>query len=202
MTVMCGGKGTRLGQPIKCLTEVHGAPFMDWKLRQLRRQGFTQITLAVGPFFLPFWERYGDTVAYICDRQEGTLAVAESLPQPSWWCNGDTLLDLRVDHFPLFKNAVEGFGPIPSIGVCTNYLVEPANVPGGWLDAGYYYGLPPYEWRIVEVRPYHINTPEDLAVTERYLRRSSAWWVDTPKKIMDMPSFARSKARSRREIVG
>jgi hypothetical protein len=168
---MCGGRGTRLGTPIKCLTEIQGRPFMDWKLAQLRTQGFTQITLAVGPHFAEFFKVYQDSVGYICDDQTGVEAVARSLPQPMWWCNGDTLLVLgEHNQAPTLTNPAEGYGPCPTFGVATTHLIEPANVPGGWLDAGFYYGAPPFdEWRIVETRPYHINTWDDYETTDRYL---------------------------------
>lgn len=173
IAVMCGGRGTRLGTPIKCLTPICGRPFMDWKIAQLRIQGFTQITLAVGPHFDAYWERYGPTVGYITDDQQGVEAVANNLPQPMWWCNGDTLLVLGEHNTaPKLVNPNEGFRPCPSFGVATTHIIKPPNVPGGWLDAGFYYGAPPFdEWRIVETRPYDINTWDDYKVTEKYLAR-------------------------------
>jgi GTP:adenosylcobinamide-phosphate guanylyltransferase len=147
--VLCGGKGTRLGQPIKCLTEVAGRPFMDWKLDQLEAFGATDIHLLCGPFRDAFEERYGSRCSYRTDVQTG---IRDALGVwPWWWTMGDVLLDQPLVH----RNAV--------------YVVRGEQIAGLWLDAGLYHGTGP--WQMVETtaRPWHINTPEDLARTEVHL---------------------------------
>jgi GTP:adenosylcobinamide-phosphate guanylyltransferase len=150
VAILCGGKGTRLGAPIKCLAEVAGRPFMDWKLEQLERFGATDIHLLCGPFRSEFRKRYGSRVVYKPDRQSGIKAALGFWPW--WWTMGDVLLDQPLGH----RNAV--------------YVVRGEQIAGLWLDAGLYHGTGP--WQMVETSavPYHINTPDDLARCEAYLK--------------------------------
>ncbi len=154
VAVLCGGKGTRLGEPIKCLTEVAGRPFMDWKLDQLARMGATDVTLIVGPFERQF-ARYD--LPMIADPQEG---VQRALPRlwPWWWTMGDVLLEQEMHD--------------GARDVC--FVNRGTQIGGLWLDCGLYHGRGP--WQMVETtaRPYHINTPDDLAECETYLRGAHA----------------------------
>ncbi len=151
VAVLCGGRGTRLGVPIKCLAEVAGRPFMDWKLEQLERCGATHVTLFVGPFFFPFHRRYGSRVEYRTDAQAG---VRDALGAwDGWWTWGDTLLEQ----------------PLEGDGVC--FVVPGDHIAGLWLDAGLYHGRGPWQMRETAARPWHINTPTDLGETGAYLLR-------------------------------
>ncbi len=150
VAVLCGGKGTRLGEPVKCLTEVAGRPFMDWKLEQLERLGATAVTLVVGPHEQAF-ARYG--LPMVADPQEGIQAALAACGVNAWWTMGDVLLEQ------------------PLVGVGEIVFVRPGTQVGGlWLDCGLYRGRGP--WQMVETAavPHHINTPDDLAECEAYLR--------------------------------
>jgi NDP-sugar pyrophosphorylase family protein len=151
VAVLCGGKGTRLGEPIKCLAEVAGRPFMDWKIEQLERLGATDIRLVCGPFLSEFAARYGQRCTYQPDPQTG---ISDALGFWSgWWTWGDTLLEQK----PEGEN------------VC--YVVPGVHIAGLWLDAGLYHGQGP--WQLVETnaRPRQINTPTDLARCSETLLR-------------------------------
>jgi hypothetical protein len=149
VAVLCGGKGTRLGAPIKCLVEVAGRPFMDWKIDQLERNGATEVHLLCGPFVAEFRKRYG----FRCwpDAQTGIRDALGSWAD--WWTMGDVLLEQPLSH----RNAV--------------YVVRGEQIAGLWLDAGLYHG--PGPWHMVETsaHPYHINTPGDLEETGAHLHR-------------------------------
>lgn len=152
VAVLCGGKGTRLGEPIKCLTEVAGRPWMDWKLEQLERCGATDITLMVGPYAEEF-ARYG--LRMIEDPQKGIGRALRGLGlSVGWWTMGDVLLEQPLS-WPV--------GPV--------VYVRPGEQIGGlWLDCGLYYGTG--GWRMKETRaiPYHINTQADREEADAYLR--------------------------------
>jgi hypothetical protein len=149
VAVLCGGKGTRLGAPIKCLAEVAGRPWLDWKLEQLERLGATEISLHCGPFAAEF-ARYGHRC--IGDDQTGIRAAIAGWD--GWWTMGDVLLEQ----------------PLEGDGVC--FVVPGEQIAGLWLDAGLYHGRGP--WRMVETAavPYHINTPQDRERAGAYLART------------------------------
>ena len=151
VAVLCGGKGTRLGTPVKCLTEVAGRPFMDWKLDQLERFGADHITLVVGPFLAEFQKRYGSRVRYMEDDQSGVRNAVRHVD--GWWTWGDTLLD----QLPEGKN------------VC--YVVPGDHIAGLWLDAGLYHGQGPWQMKRSAAWPLTINTPTDLERCGAHLLR-------------------------------
>lgn len=151
VAVLCGGKGTRLGEPIKCLTRVAGRPFMDWKLEQLEGFGADDITLIVGPFLAEFRARYGHRYCYMVDDQSG---VRNALGDwDGWWTWGDTLLDQ------------------PPAGDSVCYVVPGTHIAGLWLDAGLYHGLGPWVMQETTATPWHINDPENLEKTGANLLR-------------------------------
>lgn len=151
VAVLCGGKGTRLGEPIKCLTEVAGRPFMDWKLEQLERCGATDVHLLCGPFMIEFAKRYGKRVLYEVDEQTGIRDALGAWPW--WWTMGDVLLEQPLEGFAV------------------NYVVPGEQIGGLWLDAGLYHGLGPWRQVKTPAHPWHINTPADLEETGAHLRR-------------------------------
>lgn len=159
IAVLCGGKGTRLGEPIKCLTEVAGRPFMDWKLEQLERMGATAITLCCGPFFDEFSSRYGDDCTYKPDNQFGIADVVEHLPDSQYWTMGDVLLEQPLG-LPIAPVMYVRRAPNP-------------NIAGLYLDCGLYYGKSGFFLYETEAQPYHINTRSDLEVCDSHLRRHS-----------------------------
>lgn len=160
VAVLCGGKGTRLGEPIKCLTEVAGRPFMDWKLEQLERIGATYITLVVGPFKAEFKARYGSSVKYFEDNQTGIADAVYWFDHDMFWTMGDVLLEQ----------------PLVSLRQPTIYVRrdDNPNIAGIYLDCGLYYGKANFRLVETEAKPYHINTRVDLERCEDFLRHSFA----------------------------
>jgi hypothetical protein len=151
VTVLCGGKGTRLGEPIKCLTEVAGRPFMDWKVEQLQLLGATAITLVVGPYLEQFRRRYGQSVFYRLDPQLGVRHAVGATE--GWWTMGDVLLDQ------------------PLVGEHVMFVRPGAQIAGLFLDCGLYHGPGPWQMRETRAVPHHINTRADLEETGAHLRR-------------------------------
>jgi len=151
VAVLCGGKGTRLGEPIKCLAEVAGRPFMDWKVEQLERHGATHLTLVVGPFFSEFHRRYGSRFEYRTDAQGGIRAAIGGWR--GWWTMGDVLLDQRLE----------------GDGVC--FVRAGEQIAGLWLDCGLYHGPGPWQMVPTAAVPWHINTRADMEKTGAHLRR-------------------------------
>jgi NDP-sugar pyrophosphorylase family protein len=111
IAVLCGGRGTRLravthdAQP-KAMVEVGGRPFIDWKLLELRRLGFSEVVLLTGFLGDEIRAHVGDgssfglAVHVVDDGAEplGTggavLAAGAVLPDRFWITYGDTLLDV------------------------------------------------------------------------------------------------------------
>lgn len=155
VAVLCGGKGTRLGEPIKCLTEVAGRPFIEWKIEQLERMGATELLFVAGPFATAF-RRYGDCVT---DGQTGIATAVEYVPDGWHWTMGDVLLEQ----------------PLEPLTEPTMYVRRDSNpnIAGIYLDCGLYYGT--RNFRLVETaaQPWHINTRQDLERCDENLRRHS-----------------------------
>lgn len=151
VAVLCGGRGTRLGEPVKCLAEVNGQPFMDWKLEQLASYGATDIVLFCGPFEAQFRARYGTRCEYVPDVQDGIRAALGGWD--GWWTMGDVLLAQ------------------PFVGHDVMFVVPGEQIAGLWLDAGLYHGSGPWQMRETTARPWHINTRQDLGETGAHLRR-------------------------------
>lgn len=160
VAVLCGGKGTRLGEPIKCLTEVAGRPFMDWKIEQLERMGASQVVLVVGPFFHEFTQRYGDRCFVVADNQTGIADALKVFDDHCHWTMGDVLLEQ----------------PLEWLAYPTMYVRrdDEPNIAGIYLDCGLYFGK--QNFRMVETwaQPYHINTRGDLERCEDFLRHRIA----------------------------
>lgn len=147
--VLCGGKGTRLGEQIKCLTDIHGKPFMDYKIQQLQDCGATDIRLIVGPYSQEF-SHYG--LPMITDDQTGIANVLRYILDNNWWTMGDVLLD-----YPLHE------ADEPRMVVTRNTTVP--NIAGIYLDCGLYYGKRDFTMVETDQSPLTINTPEDLELT-------------------------------------
>jgi hypothetical protein len=157
--VMCGGKGTRLGEPIKCLTEVAGRVWMDWKIDQLRGAGATTIVLWCGHDTDTFMEQYQHRpgIHYRGDDRKGIEPILRT-PGIGWWTHGDVLLAQ----------------PLSDITEPTMYVrrdPEHSNIAGVYLDCGLYYGTSHWACTETAATPIHINTPEDRKVADATLRR-------------------------------
>lgn len=159
VAVLCGGKGTRLGEPIKCLAPVAGRPFMDWKIEQLRSQGAHQIHLICGPFINKFIERYSNdtSITFSTDPQTGILDALEAVHAQQWWCMGDVLVKFGAFWTPTHPTMLVRRDPR-------------ANIAGIYLDCGIYFGKECFTMREIEDVPWTINTPEERDLTDAYLR--------------------------------
>ncbi len=165
VAVLCGGNGTRLGLPIKCLAEVAGRPFLDWKLEQLERHGADDIVLLVAHGADEIRGRYGDRCRYYEDDGNGPWEAhtAASLYGPHWVTYGDVLLDAPLTH-----------ADYPYMYVTANSPDEPYNLARVLLDCGLYYirnRSTLFRYRHTPHRTWQINDPESLRRADAHLRR-------------------------------
>jgi D,D-heptose 1,7-bisphosphate phosphatase len=109
--ILAGGKGTRLGaltaDKPKPLLEVGGKPFIRYLIEALRRHGFTELVLLVGPFAQRYREAFGDGAALgvklVLVPEDppadtaGALLVAAPYLQPRFLLlNGDSFFDFNL----------------------------------------------------------------------------------------------------------
>ncbi len=165
VAVLCGGKGTRLGAPVKCLAEVAGRPFLDWKLDQLEHHGADDIVLLVAHGKEAIRAHVGDRCRYIEDDGIGPWdAHAHAFfTEPHWLTYGVVLVDLPLEELD-----------DPYSWITSNSPDEPFNRFGEWLDCGLYfmrYDSPTHFYRKTDVRTWQINTPDDLRRADAHLRR-------------------------------
>lgn len=109
--ILAGGFGTRLRPAIgndmpKCLAPIMGRPMIDLIIRNLRKQGITDITLALHHKAEKFIEYFGDTVKYkIEDEPLGTGGAIKNCiegDEPVLVLNGDTITD--IDYSDMLAN--------------------------------------------------------------------------------------------------
>ena len=77
--ILCGGLGTRLGsltkQVPKPMIRIHGRPFLEYLVSQLKRQGITEVILLTG--FL------GETIReYFGGRYQQCFQISKIVPDP------------------------------------------------------------------------------------------------------------------------
>ena len=161
--VLCGGRGTRLGASgQKCCVQIAGRPFLQWKMEQLTRNGATEFMfLTTTPYIQEVRNVVGDWPVAI-DRGRGQWhAMSESLdfvpPGETYYIsNGDTWVEtpLLTVHPPTMY--------------VTRNTPEPFNVQSRTaLDIGLYcvssdsVGAP-WEYQLVNARPFHLNTRESM----------------------------------------
>ncbi len=127
--ILAGGKGRRLAPYTtifpKPLIPVGDKPILDLIIRQLVRQGFTDITLSVGhlaELLMAYFEdgsRFGVRITYSREDQPlgtaGPLALIPDLNERFLVMNGDILTDL--DFKEMVAAHVAG-GALASIAVC------------------------------------------------------------------------------------
>jgi NDP-sugar pyrophosphorylase family protein len=116
--VLAGGEGTRL-RPYtavlpKPLMPIGDRPVLDIILRQLRRAGFTRVTIATGYLaelieaFCGQGQAYGLEIDYYREREPlgtvGALALIDGLDDPFLVMNGDVLTD--IDYGELLEDHV------------------------------------------------------------------------------------------------
>ncbi len=154
VTVLVGGKGTRLGEPVKCLTRVAGRPFLDWRLEQLREDGATSFTLLVGPFAKEF-ARY--ELPMIEDPQSGIEDCLRYIPKGEYWALGDVYLRFTMRERNQAAMVVTRNSPHP-------------NIAGHLLDCGLYFGKSNFTLVETPNVPIHINTREDWEHANAHIR--------------------------------
>lgn len=116
VAVLCGGKGTRLGELTKnnpkALVDVGGRPFIHRQLDLLKSKGFGKFVLCAGHLADSFFGKMGGyPVCYSFDGpvQLGTAgAIRKALPllgREFWVIYGDSYLD--ADFSPVFEKYKE-----------------------------------------------------------------------------------------------
>jgi NDP-sugar pyrophosphorylase family protein len=166
--ILAGGKGTRLGaltggRP-KPLLDVGGKPFIDFLIRSLKRFGFTDILLLVGPFSLIYEEQLGDGLDLgvrlrrvpedpPADTAGALLHAAPYLERRFLLLNGDSffdinLLDLASRHTRgpwlawMALREVEEVGRYGSVALSGNQVTrfgEKMGTGPGLINAGIYW---------------------------------------------------------------
>jgi NDP-mannose synthase len=164
--VLAGGRGTRLLPYTtvfpKPLMPIGDKPILDVVIRQLRRHGFTEITLAVGHLaellmaYFGDGERFGVTIRYSREEQPlgtaGPLALVEGLTESFLVMNGDILTALdygamfeahrrggQIATLAVFPRSVKSdFGVVEfdAAGALTQYLEKPTH--DYWVSMGVY----------------------------------------------------------------
>ncbi|HWG06566.1 MAG TPA: sugar phosphate nucleotidyltransferase, partial [Beijerinckiaceae bacterium] len=109
--ILAGGKGTRLGALSaglpKPLVPVGGKPFIHYLIAALRRHGFTDIVLLVGPFAAVYETALGDGTALgvrvrlvpeepPADTAGALTLAAPYLAERFLMLNGDSFLDFNL----------------------------------------------------------------------------------------------------------
>jgi NDP-mannose synthase len=111
--ILAGGKGTRLRPFTKVLPKplmpIGDMPILEIVLRQLRCNGFDEITVAVGYLrellqaFLGTGERFGLNIRYSFEDKPlgtaGPLKLIDNLPSTFLMMNGDILTDFNYKKF-------------------------------------------------------------------------------------------------------
>lgn len=139
--ILAGGYGTRL-RPIigddlpKCLAPVMGRPMIDLIIKNLRKQGIADITLALHHKAEQFIEKFGDSVKYKVEEGEplGTGGAIKNCLEdgdvdPVLVLNGDTVTtidynDMLSQHIPPLTMAVtQGNGAMIGAGA---YIINPS----------------------------------------------------------------------------
>ena len=111
--ILAGGKGTRL-KPYtmvlpKPLVPIHEYPVLELIIRQLKRNDFTHITLAVNHMaelimaYFGNGEKWGIHIDYSLENKQlstmGPLKLIKDLPENFLVMNGDVLTDLDLGSF-------------------------------------------------------------------------------------------------------
>jgi D-glycero-alpha-D-manno-heptose 1-phosphate guanylyltransferase len=109
--ILAGGLGTRLREAVpdlpKPMAPVNGKPFLEYVIRNLKKNGFSRIILSVGYMSEKIQNYFGDEyegIEIVYSREDkplGTgggirLALDHCLEDHAFIFNGDTYLDLEV----------------------------------------------------------------------------------------------------------
>lgn len=136
--ILAGGYGTRLRPVIgnnipKCMAPVMGRPMVDLIIRNLKKQGITDITLALHWKAEQFIEKFGDTVKYVVEKEPlgtgGAIKNAIEGDEPFFVLNGDTIT--AIDYNDMWANragaitmaVTQNNGAMISAGI---YIVHPS----------------------------------------------------------------------------
>jgi NDP-sugar pyrophosphorylase family protein len=164
--VLAGGRGTRLAPYTtvfpKPLMPIGDKPILDIVIQQLRRNGFTEVTLAVGHLaellmaYFGDGERFGVRIRYSREDQPlgtaGPLGLVDGLTEPFLVMNGDilTALDYRgmydahrssgaIATLAAFPRPVKidlGVVHFDADGILTQYIEKPTH--DYWVSMGVY----------------------------------------------------------------
>ncbi len=109
--ILAGGKGRRLAPYTvtfpKPLVPISNMPILEVVIRQLKRAGYTRVTMAVGHLaeliqsYFGDGGRFGIQIDYSREKKPlgtvGPLALIDDLPENFLVMNGDVLTTLRYD---------------------------------------------------------------------------------------------------------
>ena len=130
--ILAGGFGTRLGSLTeatpKCMLPVMGKPMINYTINRMKRQGITDITLALGYKAEAFLEKYSHMKHKIETEPLGTGGAIKNCiegNEPVLVVNGDTICpmdynDLRASHIRDIAIAVDK--NTTSAGI---YIIDP-----------------------------------------------------------------------------
>lgn len=108
--ILAGGFGTRLRPAIgndipKCMAPIMGRPMIDLIIRNLKKQGITDITLALHHKAEQFIEYFGDKIKYKIENEPlGTGGAIKNCIEgndPVLVLNGDTITS--IDYMDMLK---------------------------------------------------------------------------------------------------
>lgn len=152
ITILCGGKGTRLGDLTKAIpkpmVDVCGKPFLYWLLLHYSKQGFTDITISTG-YLADIIENYDWPVKVTFCRDTAVIDPAwiYQNSRHEWVVNGDTWIEK----------------PLPEVDQPTILTYCGIDAGAQFCDRGKIQTLEPYFF-------YDIGTPAGLAEFTKYLK--------------------------------
>lgn len=181
--ILCGGFGTRLAPVLepnmpKCMAPVMGRPMVDLIIRNLRKQGISDITLALHYKSERFVDYFGDKVKYKIENEPlgtgGAIKNAIEGDEPVLVLNGDTISDINYDDMlanhagPLTIAVTQKDGHMISAGI---YIVSPSLFDD-------YHGVFSFERDVIPntlKKFYTVEWFHDLGTPESYADVPKGW---------------------------
>lgn len=140
--ILAGGFGTRLRPVIgsetpKCMAPVMGRPMVDLIIRNVSKQGITDITLALHYQAQKFVDYFGDKVKYKIESEPlgtgGAIKNAIEDDDPVLVLNGDTVAHINYGDMLANHTGLLTIAATQKDGIITNagaYIVSPSLFDG------------------------------------------------------------------------